>query len=119
MELSVSLQTGGNSAPQLVRSKDGRFRDLLGRFAKRQNSTPTETNQEVQTSQEIAAQLPIVEVATSRPPRRIGQAILSLIRFGMMTLGVIGGTYAVLRLLGCEFVRDDTFEIIINRVQQN
>lgn len=129
MELKVKLQTGGSSSsPQLVCDKDGRWRDIFGRFAKRKTSSVQTTTDmveevlpevmpEVMPEAEIASDLSIIRVAidTPRIHQRIGYALLSFTRFGSMFLGVVGGTYAILRPLGCSLVFDDSFEITINR----
>lgn len=125
MEVNVSLETGGSSSSkQLVRGKDGRWRDVFGKFARKKTSS-VQTNTdvvdevlpEVMPEAEIVSESSIVGVVItpSRTYQRIGYAVLSFIRFGAWSLGVVGGTYAVLRLCRCSLVFDDAFEIIINR----
>lgn len=64
-----------------------------------------------------ALEEPVVDVFEDRPSRllRIGRVSEQIVRYLSIILGVIGGIYAILRLCGCEFVRDDSFEIFVRR----
>lgn len=57
---------------------------------------------------------PSVESVAENRLDRISYVLKKSMHFLLMTLGAIAGVYAILKLCGCEFVRDD-FEIIIKR----
>lgn len=123
MDLSISFETGQNSSA--APSKKGRFRNALRRFAKRKKTTSVQTPAEI--PPEPVADLSVVDLAVADLPVadlnslkskilvQFGQAMLTGMHFVMFALGVIGGIYAILRILNVDIFNDDIIEIKIRR----
>lgn len=108
MDLSVILETGQNFSVEPP--KKGRIRDALRRFTKKQKTATVSIQTDTEMPSEPVTDVSIVEVIPpkSRIPVKIGQGLLTCVRFMMDILGVIGGIYAILRILN---VNNDTCEI--------
>lgn len=127
MDLDINLETGPpSSSTRIIRDGKGRWRDVLGRFAKR-NTVSVHTNTDVvqvpefvqvqapDTEPEFASNFPVhVETATVNHSKYLG-TVKQVFSFVVMAIGLMGGMYAFLRLIGSELV-EDKFEIIILRI---
>lgn len=124
MQLDMSFETSPSSSSQkVVRGRGGRWRDAFGKFAKKKMIS-VHTNTDLPEAEFVpvleAEFVPVPEAESqtvSNVPNRMGTAFNSVkqvLSFSVMAIGLVGGIYALLRLIGCELV-DDSFEIIIRR----
>lgn len=120
MVLGVESKSQSIAEPSLAgKLRSGKLSSLVQKFSRKEPCTCKSAVEEPVDGEgsEPTEKEPVImeeDPVTGARQSRVNHVSKQIMHVLMMVLGVIGGIYAILKLCGCRFVRDD-FEIIIRQ----